>query len=296
MKKKIFILFILAAILILPRGAFAAEDNTKIAAYPAGDNIVFDGSKVSLKTYNINNENYVKLRDVASLLKGTKAQFSVFWDKDSKSVVITQGQGHDEDFKDAVLDPNEGAKEGQVSDHKIIRADKTPLNLKGYLVAGNNYFRLRDLGRDLGFGVAYDYKTKTVLIDSENPDLKDLDDEKSSTGPIAEIQTKDGLEKLRILVYGFDQCPYCRDLKAYLDQNKIPYSFSDIRGNDEKIKEVYETYYKDLDYDRLYYPTTIITLETDGKSIDKAVVGFSKEMYDEIFDKIKNKAYFVENK
>lgn len=82
--------------------------------------------------------------------------------------------------------------------------DKAPLNLKGYLVAGNNYFRLRDLGKELGFGVAYDYKTKTVLIDSENPDLKDLDDEKSSTGPIAEIQTKDGVEKLRILVYGFD--------------------------------------------------------------------------------------------
>ena len=296
MKKKIFILFILAAILILPTSAFAAEDNSKIAAYPAGDKIVFDGKEVILKNYNINDENYIKLRDIASLLKGTKAQFSVFWDNDSKSVVITKGQGYDEDFKNADLDPNEGSKEGQVSKHKIILADKTPLKLKGYLVEGNNYFRLRDLGKELGFGLAYDYKNKTVLIDSENPDLKDLEDENNYISPIAEIKTKTGVEKLRFLIYGFNECPYCRDLKAYLDENEIPYLFSDIRGDNEKIKEVYETFYKDLDYDRLYYPTTIITSEKDGKSIDKTVVGFSKEMYDEIFNKIKDETYFVENK
>lgn len=48
------------------------------------------------------------------------------------------------------------------------------IELNGYLIDGYNYFRLRDLGKILDFGVAYDFKTGTVLLDSKDPKIKDI--------------------------------------------------------------------------------------------------------------------------
>lgn len=235
---------------------------------------------------------------MAAILKDTGAKFAVTYDQTTDTIKVTLGQNHDEDV--VVLGENKERPDGEAFENyqKIFYAEGNTIELNGYTINDNNYFRLRDLGKAFKFGVSYDYNTDTVLIDSENPDLKDIEDENYYTAPIVEIETKAGVEKVRFLIYGFDQCPYCQKLKAYLDENRIPYLFRNIKENDEKIKEVYESFYKNLDedYDRVYYPTTILTLEKDGKSIDKAVVGFTQEMYDEIFNKIKDNTYFIENK
>lgn len=52
-----------------------------------------DGKAVSLNAYLFSEANYVMLRDVATLLSGSKAQFEVSWDKE-KGIVITTGQAY----------------------------------------------------------------------------------------------------------------------------------------------------------------------------------------------------------
>ena len=43
-----------------------------------------------------------------------------------------------------------------------ITLDGQEIELIGYVINGNNYFQLRDLGDKLGFGVSWDNDTRTV--------------------------------------------------------------------------------------------------------------------------------------
>ena len=54
------------------------------------------------------------------------------------------------------------------------------VELTAYMIEGNNYFKLRDLGKALGFGVAWDANRKSVIIDTSVSELKDIP--KSETG------------------------------------------------------------------------------------------------------------------
>ncbi len=49
-----------------------------------------------------------------------------------------------------------------------ISKDYSAVNLKAYMVNGNNYFKLRDLGALFDLGVEWDEANNCVLINSEN--------------------------------------------------------------------------------------------------------------------------------
>ena len=48
-----------------------------------------DGAPVGLTAYNINGNNYFKLRDLAALLNGTQAQFQVGWNDAARTITLT---------------------------------------------------------------------------------------------------------------------------------------------------------------------------------------------------------------
>ena len=48
-----------------------------------------------------------------------------------------------------------------------ITLDGQEIELIGYVINGNNYFQLRDLGDKLGFGVSWDNDTRTVVITTD---------------------------------------------------------------------------------------------------------------------------------
>ena len=48
-----------------------------------------------------------------------------------------------------------------------ITLDGQEIELIGYVINGNNYFQLRDLGDKLGFGVSWDNDTRTVVITTQ---------------------------------------------------------------------------------------------------------------------------------
>ena len=45
-----------------------------------------------------------------------------------------------------------------------VYLDGRPLNLTAYSIGGNNYFKLRDLGDALGFGVDWNADTMTMIL------------------------------------------------------------------------------------------------------------------------------------
>ena len=52
---------------------------------------------------------------------------------------------------------------------QTVYVNDTRVYPTGYNIANNNYFKLRDLGAALDFGVTWDNGTRTVAIDTDAP-------------------------------------------------------------------------------------------------------------------------------
>ena len=151
-------------------GAINADSPT---AYPATQSVDLDGRKVEFQMYalkdaNGNPTNYVKIRDLAKALTGSKAAFSVEWDG---SVNLVPG---------GIYAPN--GTEGHsafttpwpytlpTSPTKINGADSSlqAIVLTDKKGGGHTYYQLRDLGRALNFNVGWS-AAKGVFIESDKP-------------------------------------------------------------------------------------------------------------------------------
>ena len=130
--------------------------------------VKLNGKDVVIYGYIIDNYNYFKLRDLAAVLKDTKAKFGVEY-KDAM-VTLTKGA----DYKVADTDQKEVKKvsKGILTNDKVMVGDKA-LTATAYKIDNSNYYKLRDLGEALGFGVDFDKATKTVLLTSKEAEVKE---------------------------------------------------------------------------------------------------------------------------
>ena len=130
--------------------------------------VKLDGKDVVIYGYNIDGYNYFKLRDLAAVLKDTNAKFGVEY-KDAM-VTLTKGS----DYKVAETDQKEvkAMSKGMLTNDKVMVGDKA-LTATAYKVDDSNYYKLRDLGEALGFGVDYDKATNSVLLMSEKEAAKE---------------------------------------------------------------------------------------------------------------------------
>ncbi len=125
--------------------------------------VTVDGRSVDLKAYNINGNNFVKLRDVAYVLNGTAAQFGVSFDSASNRISLTPNTAY----------VSNGQENTALSTPKAVVASSQSLYISGKLVTpmaynidGNNFVMLRDLGLLLDFNVGYNKTTDTVQINT----------------------------------------------------------------------------------------------------------------------------------
>lgn len=137
----------------------AASSNT---AYPATMTVMLNGTQVKPVGYNIQGNNYYKLRDVAQILTDTTAQFNVSWDKHSRTMNLLTGSAYEPVGGELGAIPTENAT-ATLSAEKI-NVNDSPASLTAYNVAGYNYFKLVDLANALHFSVNYEAATRTVLI------------------------------------------------------------------------------------------------------------------------------------
>ena len=165
---KRIVLLLLAA---LTAAALAAPAHAAEAIQPTRQALTVDGAAVQgCEIYNIEGSNYFKLRDVAYLLKDGASRFSVAWDGQTRSVTVVSGADYVPDGSELqlrTLSHSELRAAGR-SSQRIYINGKADSTLTAYLIGGNNFFKLRDLGTALGFGVDYDTKSNTVLVTSRS--------------------------------------------------------------------------------------------------------------------------------
>ncbi|WP_125114530.1 SpoIID/LytB domain-containing protein [Agathobaculum sp. Marseille-P7918] len=132
---------------------------------PSTHKVTLDGKAVAPQGYNIQDNNYYKLRDIAYILNGTDSQFNVTWDSENNRILLESGKAYQSVGGEMTGSVSSQIKNCIPSSSSIVLDGKT-VSLTGYLVNDNNYYKLRDVGAALGFDVDYDDANKTVLISS----------------------------------------------------------------------------------------------------------------------------------
>lgn len=132
-------------------------------ANPSSSFVYVNGRDWYLDAYNINGNNYFKLRDIAFVLNGTEKQFEVGWDNVNKAISLTPNHA----YSNATLSTTSLLnKEKATKTDSPIYVDNTKVDFTAYNIKGNNYFKLRDLGQTFDFYVGWDSATKSVTIDT----------------------------------------------------------------------------------------------------------------------------------
>ncbi len=123
--------------------------------------ITVDGAVVPLQTYTIDGYTYFKLRDIAIVVDGTKKQFDVSWDGTRKIIQILPESSYS-DILDIESDTLEDTT-AVTSTAQLLIGD-TETKIEAYTINGYTYYKLRDLGTALDFGITWDQDTKTIGI------------------------------------------------------------------------------------------------------------------------------------
>jgi len=127
--------------------------------------VVVNGSPVTFEAYNIESNNYFKLRDIAQVLSGSAKQFEVGWDSANNAIGLTTGKSYTLVGGELVASFNTQSKKAALSSSRVYLNGQA-VNLTAYNIDGNNYFKLRDLGAAINFGVEWNNTTSSIGIDT----------------------------------------------------------------------------------------------------------------------------------
>ena len=147
-------------------------------AYATSYSILVDGKAVEFKAYalkdaNGNDTNYLKVRDVAYILNGTQAQFNVDWDGAAGSIVLqtktpyTTANGSEMNSSFTGNQPYQKNPATVLVDG--VKTDFDAITLTDAGNSGHTYFKIRDLGKYLGFEVTWDSAKGAIVIDTTKP-------------------------------------------------------------------------------------------------------------------------------
>jgi peptidoglycan/xylan/chitin deacetylase (PgdA/CDA1 family) len=122
------------------------------------------GQTGPLASYEIDGTNYVRLRDLAALLRGTAHAFDVSWDGDTRTVAVTTGSDYQPAAADEPAPLTAGERLEAVPRRITVTVDGSEVALTAYQFHGNNYVNLRWVAGPLAFAVDWDAATQTVVI------------------------------------------------------------------------------------------------------------------------------------
>jgi len=135
-----------------------------ITAKPTSSAMLVNGENVAFDAYNIEGNNYFKLRDLAYILNGTEKQFDVGWDGANNAISLTSGRAYTVAGGE-MQGKGSGDKTPAPTSSKIL-LDGQEVAFTAYNIEGNNYFKLRDIGEAVDFGVDWDGTSNTIVIDT----------------------------------------------------------------------------------------------------------------------------------
>ncbi len=157
--KRIFVsLFCIAAMACT---ATAVDGVIAVPTRDKGQAVYVNDARVYPTGYNIADNNYFKLRDI-----GTLVGFGVEWNGETQTVEISTERTTPS--TEGISDTAASGAVAKISDQKIT-VDGVQVNMTAYQIDGNNYVKLRDIGKQVDFGVGYDNATSSVRIDTDAP-------------------------------------------------------------------------------------------------------------------------------
>lgn len=225
MKKKIsLLLVVLMLVTFMPMSMAVSEERSM----ESSQKFTVNGEAVEIRAYIINGKNYLRLRDAAAALKGTKAQFQVDYDKEKNLVMIETNKPY-EDLSNTKIYSSQKKLWATMKDMDILFNGKER-KLKSAFIIDTNYIELRDLAKLLGFSVSYDEPTRTVVLKSEKLkmpcklkfELEDFDGNKTN---IADILAK---HKYTFVNVWGTFCGYC--IKEMPDLAKLANDYNGKLG------------------------------------------------------------------
>jgi hypothetical protein len=135
-----------------------------LTVHPTSSTVLVDGENITFDAYNIEGNNYFKLRDLAYTLSGSEKQFEVVWDSAASAIALISGKAYTL-VGDEMVGKGDGAKQASPTKSKIT-LDGDDISLTAYNIADNNYFKLRDIGAAFDFGITWDAERNTIVIDT----------------------------------------------------------------------------------------------------------------------------------
>ena len=124
--------------------------------------VCLDGLKYNTVAYNIDDNNYFKLRDIAKILDGTIKTFDIKYDSATNSIDMLSF--YDYTSVGGELTPGDGNQRTALSSSVFLTLDGVPIKATCYNIEGNNYFKLRDITDALDCRVEWDGKTQMIWI------------------------------------------------------------------------------------------------------------------------------------
>lgn len=141
---------------------------TDLNAKYTDSKVLVDGEEYKFEAYNIEDNNYFKLRDIAMMLNkndNMNQYINVLWDAEKEVVNIKRG----EKYQAVGGEFAEGDGMSKIAEYGAteLYIDGYPTPVRAYMINGNNYFKLRDLAQVFGtFEVGWDEAANSVIIDT----------------------------------------------------------------------------------------------------------------------------------
>jgi len=137
--------------------------DNRIWAIPSTAKVKVNSNDVYINAFTINDTNYFKLRDVANILRTTKSSFNVGWNNKNKIITIDlvdnkqySGQGNYSKNGNYISEAVKSTSKVIVNGNEVIA--------EVYNIDGNNYFKLRDIGKWVNAEIHWDKNTSSINI------------------------------------------------------------------------------------------------------------------------------------
>lgn len=124
--------------------------------------ICLGGQRFNTVAYNIDDNNYFKLRDIAQILSGTIKTFDIKYDGATNSIDMLSF--YDYTSAGGELTPGDGVTRTAYSSSAFLTLDGVPIKATCYNIDGNNYFKLRDITDALDCRIEWDGDNQLIWV------------------------------------------------------------------------------------------------------------------------------------
>lgn len=135
-----------------------------ITVTPSNTNLVVNGQKVELEAYKIDGNNFIKLRDLASMINNTDKNFQVSWNNYQNLIELTSNTKYT--YVGGELSQGDNQTKTASLTTSLIYLNGEKISCTAYKIDGNNYFKLRDIMEIFDVYVGFNNATSTAWIDT----------------------------------------------------------------------------------------------------------------------------------